>query len=375
MIHPDGTGLSPITKYTNGLAQRLPSLSADGSYLVYYSQSSLSGEDKDPIVASANLWLEDRHGEIKIPITQNTQAGLDTYYGAFDPFSQWILYGSFMDINGEWNGIPSESENIWISQIDGEDRYPITQNTDAGFISNPLMFSPDGKDVLFQSNTDLSGVFNGTPTGNINLWKGKVDGSDLKPLTKNTLPGLRSVGGFFFNSGQKIMYNSSSDLTGVWDGTSTTIQNIWVMNSDGSQRQPLTQFTVAHALSPSLSSDEYEIAFRSWMPLDGSDSTTGIFNIWLMNIDGSQMTPITRNTSSTYLQTGVPHFSPDGTRIAFVSRTALDGSWDGTPSESYNLWIYDLRDATFTALTQNSLASLDASRVPQVTWARAIECD
>jgi TolB protein len=85
---------------------------------------------------------------------------------------------------------------------------------------------------------------------------------------------------------------------------------IWTMNPDGSGRTNLTtDLPNANNQFPSWSGDGTKIAFVS-----GPTSSTG--DIWVMNADGSGKVNVTNDASvGRFMDT----FSPDGTKIAFVS--------------------------------------------------------
>ncbi len=91
---------------------------------------------------------------------------------------------------------------------------------------------------------------------------------------------------------------------------------------------PLTQITAiaADSVAPVFSPDGTKILFASGRALDGSDAanTAGRSNIWLMNTDGSSATPLTSLTAA--LGSSDPVWSPDGTKVAYDSDRAFDGS-------------------------------------------------
>jgi len=81
------------------------------------------------------------------------------------------------------------------------------------------------------------------------------------------------------------------------------------MNADGSAAVPLTKLTVvdSDSFDPVWSRDGSKIAFDSQRALDGSNAANpnSVPNIWLMNADGSSPVPLTKLTA-----TNADSFSP-----------------------------------------------------------------
>ena len=84
------------------------------------------------------------------------------------------------------------------------------------------------------------------------------------------------------------------------------------------------------------------IIFTSNRALDGTDSTTlnQPSNIWGINSDGTGLTALT-NLSDTafFADSDDAVFSPDGTRIAFSSARAFDGSNNHDVNQVANIWV------------------------------------
>ena len=101
--------------------------------------------------------------------------------------------------------------------------------------------------------------------------------------------------------------------------------NIWVMNSDGSNKHALTHSTGHDAnRQPKWSPDGTKITFWAYRPWGQGGS------IWTMNADGSSQTKIyVRGGYDSYK----PAFSPDGSKIAFD----LNKRYGGGPHELYKM--------------------------------------
>lgn len=247
-----------------------------------------------------------------------------------------IAYVSFRDGNAE------------IYTMGANDAAP-TRLTNAPEIDNWPSWSADGKHIVFEQilgskpnifvmNADGTGQVNLTPDshydsqgswspdnsyiafgsdragGSLQIWRMKPDGSALVKLTST--PQLNSTPNYSPN-GSRIVFESQRD------GQS----EIYVMNADGSAQTRLTHSGSNY--SPKWSPDGTKIAF----------SSSG--GISVMNADGSHLTLIATNA-------GHPAWSPNGSKIAFDSQSS--GNWD--------LWMMNPDGTGVTKLTTNTAADM-----------------
>ena len=202
--------------------------------------------------------------------------GIDTQ-PAYSPDGSMMAYMS--DRTGD--------NEIYIANADGSNPVNITNNPASD--QNPA-WSLDGQWIAFATNRD----------GNLEIYIMRSDGSDLHNLTNNPAddqkPTWLEGGGIFFSTGQAIAFQSNRDGN----------QEIYLMNSDGSEQRNLTN-NPSDDTMPAGAPNGNRIAFTT--------NRDGNLEIYLMNIDGSNQVNLTNNPAADQW----PAWSPDGNWIAFIS--------------------------------------------------------
>jgi Tol biopolymer transport system component len=228
-----------------------------------------------------------------------------------------IVFTSSRALNG--SDAANAATNIWLTDSTGTSPRPLAGLINASSASPA--WSPNGAKIAFESFRALDGGSIGIPAANV--WVMNADGSNVIPLTRLTADLISSIHSAWSPDGTRIAYDS----TRVLDGRNIAAGNvnIWVMNADGTNATPLTTLraSLASSVSPVWSPDGAKIAFTSSRALSGFDDAILTRNIWVMNSDGSGAQPLTKLTVAA---SSAPVWSPDGTRIAYVSARALDGS-------------------------------------------------
>lgn len=163
-----------------------------------------------------------------------------------------------------------------------------------------------------------------------------ADGSDLK-----SLPGIWDPG--WSPDNRKLAFISNRSLDGRENQSKSIGGNVWMMNADGSGAVPLTRLTstMVSARGVIWSPDGSKVAFLSNRALDGSNrknGTEGIFNIWVVDLGHSKATPLTKFTAVRINVLSV-EWSPDGKELAFLSNCANDGSDARSADTSTNIWM------------------------------------
>ena len=136
-------------------------------------------------------------------------------------------------------------------------------------------------------------------------------------------------------------------IRGEQDGSST---DIYVMDADGWERLPNTS---GGDTEPKWSPDGTRIAYVS----DGGASMGDIF---VMDADGHNRVKI---ANTLYNETG-PAWSPDGKRIAFTSRVPMAANRDG----EWDIFVMDADGSNQTNITNSPSNEFDPTWSPDGSW-------
>ena len=250
---------------------------------------------------SLEIFLMDADGSGTQRLTNNSVADFAT---KFSPDGRRIAF-------------QREDLHLWTMNVDGTAQ---TQLTNLG-TSTPGSWSPDGRQIVFQTNRD----------GNFEIYKMNADGSNQVNLTNNATPGA-NIDQFpaWSPDGKKIAFRSNR--TGAQ-------QDIYTMNPDGTGVTNLTAPSLAEESYAAWSPDGRQIAFHSDRDAFGIGRTLNRnLEIYRMNADGSGVTRLTFN-DFTGGGGGViggnpgadltgydmfPAWSPAGDRIVFQSGRAQE---------------------------------------------------
>jgi len=165
--------------------------------------------------------------------------------------------------------------------------------------------------------------------GNAEIYLIDADGSRLTRLTNHPAAETQPA---WSPDGARIAFTSNRDGRG----------DIFVMNADGSNLANLTNDSDIHML-PVWSPNGAQIAFTTWAWDGVSEISVVDSEISVVDADGSNLTKLTQ-----HLDVGNPErpaWSPDGTRIAFMSR-----SWDGAD----DVYVMNADGSNLTNLTHDS---------------------
>ena len=196
--------------------------------------------------------------------------------------------------------------DLYTATPDGKD---IRKLTDVAGYDAEATISPNGKKIIFTSER----------TGDLELFSMDLDGRNIKRLTHE--PGYDG-GAFYSPDSKMIVYRGShpSDPQLIQRDKEflrqhvvvPTVFEIWVMNADGSNKRQVTKLG-AGSFAPYFTPDGKRIIFCT--NYFATDPRKRNFDLAMINVDGTGLKRITFNDTFD----GFPMFSPDGKKLVFGS--------------------------------------------------------
>jgi TolB protein len=291
IMNPDGSGQRKLAPAHPGMRW-----SPDGQKIVFVG----SGR-----IADSHIYVMNADGSGLQRLTSPAPGRCDGQ-GQWNSSPAWSPDGRAIAFTRSYCGRryseePAHVHRIYVMNADGSEQRMLARNP-TDFHTTELAWSPRGDKIAFVSRRD----------GNLEIYVMNPDGSEQQRLTRNT---VRDSNPVWSPDGRRIAFESNWQL--------------WVMNADGSAQRRLTR-NGARNLAPAWSPGGRRIAFeRRIGRVQSTDWCSGCgtaraFEVHVMNADGSGQRRLTPRGPD--LRAGLddqdrrPGWSPDGRRIAFISK-------------------------------------------------------
>jgi Tol biopolymer transport system component/DNA-binding winged helix-turn-helix (wHTH) protein len=298
-VRPDGSEARQITRpgAPEG-GHGAPSWSPDGQHIVFISA----------LIGWSSLWSADTKGS---PPVRLLAAAPGIYDPIYSSDGQSVFYGA---VNNESN------YGLWQLRVSPETSTPLEDpvqivNSGGVRIKN-LALSRDGRRLLY-SAASLTSSLQSLPVSA----SGEPAGPPVA-LTSNA--GCRDFGPSFSPDGRRIAFSSCRGRAGV-------IPQIWLMNADGSDKQPLTSGPVPSAVAKWFT-DGSKIMFVAFGDHQGQGK--GLYSVDIQTRQQKLVKTVSQDLE-------VFDLSPDGTQVVFGS----------TQGGVLNLWSMNPADGKTAQLT------------------------
>ena len=307
-MNPDGSGVKQLT--VNSVNDYEPTLSADGAKIAYQSegiQSSNQEGDAEVYVMNAS----DGTGKRNL---SNNGLGVEDYAPVFSPDGTKVAYQS----HGSQTSNPQGDWEIYrVNTLDGKGKKNLSNNGPEVDDTSPT-FSPGGTKIAYTSR----GAQTSNSGGDQEIYRmNALDGTGKKNLTSDDANDSQPD---FSPDGQKIAYQSWGAQTSNPEGD----VDIYRINAlDGSGKRNLTNNApYVEDTSATFSPDGTKVLYES----QGAQSSNleGDAEIYRLNtLDGKGKKNLSNTGSG--VSDILPDFSPDGTKVTYVSSGAQDSNTEG----------------------------------------------
>ena len=305
-INADGSSPTQLTNYygdADVTPQALqPIWSPNGSQILYVSDGAFDGSDT--FAQYYYFWIMNADGSGQTPLPAVGPAA----YNDVGNVADWSHDGTKLAVAAA----PNNEVDLYIMNADG---------SDPTLLTGPALgavWSPDDSTLAFEGS-------------NNGIWTIAANGSALTQLT-TAGPNYAANAPVWSPDGTMLAFVLSNLQSGGF-----TIQT---MNADGSNPQsyPGSSYFYNHMIGRIVnwSPDGSQLVFPSTAALDGSSTDGNALNLWIMNSDGSGRQPLTKYTANGVVFY-VPTWSPDGSTIATLSNAELNGS-DAPSLDTWCIW-------------------------------------
>jgi Tol biopolymer transport system component len=290
VVNSDGTGLRQLT--SGHSHSWLASMSADGSVIAFESEADLTGGNPD---YSFEVFVINSDGTGLRQLTHCSDAAYRSEEPSISGDGSLVGFDSTADLTG---GNADHSAEIFVIHSDGTG---LRQLADCGDSWEGPSIDADGSVIAFSSTADLTG---GNPDHSSEVFVINSDGTGLRQLTDDPVYASWSFKGSINAPGTVVAFGSQADLTGG-NPDHLLMNQVFVMNADGTGLRQLTGDPLYPSVAPSISADGSMVVFESYADLTGGNpdhsdemflaTTTG----WLV-VDADTDLPSSLSAGDTY---------------------------------------------------------------------------
>jgi Tol biopolymer transport system component len=334
------------TASTNGRDSLYPGLSADGTKIVFESNSDFLGQS----ISTTEIWLYDT---TTMTYTRITTASASDRFSSLPSLSadgKRIAFRSSSDFLNQ--GIPSNQQEIWLYDLTTETLTRVTTASGIHLLDYPSL-SANGKVIAFESDFD----FLGQGVNSYEIWLYDTTAMTVTRITTAAGDGFRESRNPSLNAnGTKVAFRSNSDFLG--QGIPESQFEIWLYDTT---TMTLTRVTTASdstrgSAHPYLSTNGTKSAFASDSDFLDQGIPQGQYEIWLYDTTAATFTRVT-TASASNRQSAYPRLNTDGTKVVFVSDSDFLGQ--DIPDDQFEVWLYDTMTMTYTRITSGSSSNAD----------------
>lgn len=302
--------------------------------------------------------------------------------------------GAFAEVLFTSRNKQNRNLNIWIMKTDGSEKQAITALKNAG--NYEPQWSPDGETILYLSNRDPDSSKDALNPLGYSYWIVEFDSQMHTYL--NLIPNNSNIFAHWSPDGKKILFRSTLyDIRTKSSENFFQLKNAMVFESEWSPNGQLILYFSNRAFDGSDKVEGAGFSFFPWI-FDLTSKTNNLIEtdydydldsrsdrpLW--SIDSKKIAylssgydlklyDIEKKSTEFVTQLTKPYvsgfqWSPDGTKIAYISNRSLSGALDQEEKNS-NLWLFNLADLSQTPMTQikdENVNSHFADNQNQIQW-------
>lgn len=324
--------LTRITTATpSGRISRHANLSGDGSKIVFWSDSDFLGQGISE--NQFEIWLYDTTTMTFTRITTASHNDRRSRDPVLSADGSKIVFSSDSDFFGQ--GIQAFQSELWLYDIAQMTLTRITTSSGSFRSSDGPSLNGDVSKIAFNSNADF--LNQGITVLEGEIWLYDTATMTVTRITTSSVTDLRGSGSPSLSmDGTKMAFFSDSDF--LDQGIPTFQWEIWLYDTTTMTYTRITTASPAGRDSrfPSMSGDGSKIVFRSDSDFLGQGIQEGQFEVWLYDTTTMTLTRLTYASASDR-DSQFPTLSKDGSKIAFHSDSDFFGQ--GIPDSQNEIWL------------------------------------